>query len=67
MSHRLVSALGVMLFTVLALPLAAAPPAAQSCEKIASLKLQNTTITSAVAVRQSRNGPACSLSFQIAL
>jgi feruloyl esterase len=49
MNRRLVSALGVMLFIVLALPLAAAPPAAQPCEKIASLKLQNTTIISAVA------------------
>src|SRR5580704_1840382 len=49
-NRRVISTFAVMLLATLALPLASAPAAAQSCEKIALLKLPDTTITSATRV-----------------
>src|SRR5580700_1606998 len=46
-TRRVISTFAVMLLATFALPLASAPAAAQSCEKIALLKLPDTTITSA--------------------
>jgi tannase/feruloyl esterase len=49
-NRRVISTFAVMLLATFALPLASAPAAAQSCEKIALLKLPDTTITSATRV-----------------
>jgi feruloyl esterase len=52
MNRRLICTLSVMLFAVLSLPLAPTPAAAQSCQKIASLKLPDTTITSIAEIAE---------------
>src|ERR1700730_9802256 len=51
-NRQLISTLAVTLLATLAPALASAPAAAQSCETIASLKLPDTTITSAAQVAE---------------